>query len=101
MARHPTGAVALRDALPISPHMNERRRTLWSVLVIAVLAIAGGLACAHWSAPLSYEERLLRAGLADTLGSDARELYGESPRSQEHTSELQSLRHIVCRLPLE
>jgi hypothetical protein len=62
--------------------MNERRRTLWSLLVIAVLAIAGGLACAHWSDPLSYEERLLRAGLADTLGSDARELYGESPELQ-------------------
>src|SRR5438045_5513122 len=24
-----------------------------------------------------------------------------SPRSEEHTSELQSLRHLVCRLPLE
>lgn len=55
---------------------------MWSFLVIAVLAIAGGLACAHWSDPLSYEERLLRAGLADTLGSDARELYGESPELQ-------------------
>src|SRR5262245_62890798 len=26
---------------------------------------------------------------------------GERPRSEEHTSELQSLRHIVCRLLLE
>src|ERR1035441_7049573 len=27
-------------------------------------------------------------------------LYPAMPRSEEHTSELQSLRHIVCRLPL-
>src|SRR5258705_7755348 len=26
---------------------------------------------------------------------------GASPRSEEHTSELQSLRHLVCRLLLE
>src|SRR5262245_4353473 len=26
---------------------------------------------------------------------------GDSPRSEEHTSELQSLRHLVCRLLLE
>src|ERR1039458_10584864 len=26
---------------------------------------------------------------------------GEHPRSEEHTSELQSLRHLVCRLLLE
>src|SRR5437899_9555951 len=28
-------------------------------------------------------------------------LHGESVRSEEHTSELQSLRHLVCRLLLE
>src|SRR5262245_37543170 len=27
--------------------------------------------------------------------------YGDIPRSEEHTSELQSLRHLVCRLLLE
>src|ERR1039458_10474663 len=27
--------------------------------------------------------------------------YGEDDRSEEHTSELQSLRHLVCRLLLE
>src|ERR1035438_7238920 len=28
-------------------------------------------------------------------------IYREPPRSEEHTSELQSLRHLVCRLLLE
>src|SRR5437899_4463727 len=31
----------------------------------------------------------------------AKELLAEQPRSEEHTSELQSLRHLVCRLLLE
>lgn len=52
------------------------------MLVIAALAIAGGLAFAHWSDPISYEERLLRAGLADRLGSDARGLHGEPAELQ-------------------
>src|SRR5947199_7192762 len=30
-----------------------------------------------------------------------REVEGERSRSEEHTSELQSLRHLVCRLLLE
>src|SRR5437899_6481783 len=30
-----------------------------------------------------------------------RSLRGGDPRSEEHTSELQSLRHLVCRLLLE
>src|SRR5947199_1576355 len=36
-------------------------------------------------------------------GRECRELHGHpgDPRSEEHTSELQSLRHLVCRLLLE
>src|SRR5437899_8832028 len=32
---------------------------------------------------------------------DSRQEGADSPRSEEHTSELQSLRHLVCRLLLE
>src|SRR5258705_10180864 len=48
-----------------------------------------------WLEP--YPDRLLDA-IADT--SSRRSGYGSS-RSEEHTSELQSLRHLVCRLLLE
>src|SRR5437899_7486515 len=41
-----------------------------------------------------------RAGGAQRLVL-RRELFGDGPRSEEHTSELQSLRHLVCRLLLE
>src|SRR5262245_62601278 len=37
---------------------------------------------------------------ADVIGGFNQFLH-EQQRSEEHTSELQSLRHLVCRLPLE
>src|SRR5262245_64628943 len=41
-------------------------------------------------------------GLASLLGPAAAALFTTSmTRSEEHTSELQSLRHLVCRLLLE
>src|SRR5262245_63655886 len=53
-----------------------------------VTILFGGL---HWRI-----ERILQAVL-ESSGYRARIL----PRSEEHTSELQSLRHLVCRLLLE
>src|SRR5436853_6036914 len=41
------------------------------------------------------------AGSADVLHGDAGTHDRRNPRSEEHTSELQSLRHLVCRLLLE
>src|SRR5262245_64009012 len=58
--------------------------SLHDALPILFLAIAGG------EAPPA-------AALAD-LNRQVAEAYG---RSEEHTSELQSLRHLVCRLLLE
>src|ERR1035441_10401228 len=46
-------------------------------------------------ANMARYSRSLLAGMV-VLGST-----GEAPRSEEHTSELQSLRHLVCRLLLE
>src|SRR5258705_9926972 len=47
---------------------------------------------------ISAELEVLRRHLA--LGADLY-IYGRRRRSEEHTSELQSLRHLVCRLLLE
>src|SRR5437899_8461806 len=41
-----------------------------------------------------------RLRLEEVAAGDTRE-FGELARSEEHTSELQSLRHLVCRLLLE
>src|SRR5258705_12364419 len=50
-------------------------------------------------------EKLLRASGVDQVfidtGSIAEQVKEICPRSEEHTSELQSLRHLVCRLLLE
>src|SRR5947199_6641257 len=45
----------------------------------------------------SLTERVLRERRSVWLGAPGSEV----PRSEEHTSELQSLRHLVCRLLLE
>src|SRR5262245_64288151 len=63
--------LSLHDALPISPP-NRRR------------------------APTDASSSCARA-----RGSSTSRLWAESGRSEEHTSELQSLRHLVCRLLLE
>src|SRR5262245_62257588 len=49
-------------------------------------------------------ETLARLGLPAASGARGvmeRESFSTSLRSEEHTSELQSLRHLVCRLLLE
>src|SRR5205814_5098089 len=66
--------------------------------------------------PITPEDRVVRAGDASVgvrvfrPDGDARAVYLDihgggfylgSARSEEHTSELQSLRHLVCRLLLE
>src|SRR5205814_9096254 len=42
-----------------------------------------------------------RTFLLDTIDPDSLRAFDEMLRSEEHTSELQSLRHLVCRLLLE
>src|SRR5205814_9755662 len=56
------------------------------------------------TAPLKSRPSVHIVDLACGSGSTARALHAHLParqRSEEHTSELQSLRHLVCRLLLE
>src|SRR5205814_8120099 len=70
--------LSLHDALPISAYLRWQRD---SVLPHKVPGLRG----VH-----------VRLRLGDILSDPLRQ-----PRSEEHTSELQSLRHLVCRLLLE
>src|SRR5437899_4449988 len=55
----------------------------------------------HWGADLDQKQQeLLQVCKRLILGQVRRQL-GYEARSEEHTSELQSLRHLVCRLLLE
>src|SRR2546422_5427113 len=52
-------------------------------------------------APLDLVEDFLDGGQRDVLGRRAKLLDAGEVRSEEHTSELQSRLHLVCRLLLE
>src|ERR1035438_2261881 len=49
----------------------------------------------------SQQERETSSAVSEAYSQPRRQLVECSPRSEEHTSELQSLRHLVCRLLLE
>src|SRR5437899_1395040 len=75
-----------------------------------VLNLAAGLDARPWRLPLSPALRWIDVDLPDMIAYKKRQMAGERPRcaleyaaarSEEHTSELQSLRHLVCRLLLE
>src|SRR5205814_9794726 len=92
-----TDALSLHDALPISGRSEPVGRTPWSA-----------------AGPLAGFLRLVQKGRRGRRPRTRRSapLFGASLiegifegasclRSEEHTSELQSLRHLVCRLLLE
>src|SRR5205814_10152724 len=90
-------SLSLHDALPIwcwwctissalalarPPNLSDRTRTWWEL-------------CAE---PSLNFARTSRRCVIRTIRSP---ITGRRKRSEEHTSELQSLRHLVCRLLLE
>src|SRR5205814_9233427 len=91
----PLYTLSLHDALPISPRRSWRER-----YPAATTGRAGALQRTAWPAPSA---RTRRAGLPPAKCCPFRWKSGASRpcRSEEHTSELQSLRHLVCRLLLE
>src|SRR5687768_17772331 len=91
MSRHAAApeiyTLSLHDALPIllADHVGARGR----LDAHGATGLEADLEVAHDVA--HHGERLRRAD--DALRA--------APRSEEHTSELQSRLHLVCRLPLE
>src|SRR5205823_9700891 len=94
----PTHTLSLHDALPISPEELARRgRTLragdrlsWAETA-AWLFDLGYEPVTEVSEPGTFSRRV---GIIDIYPASAE-------RSEEHTSELQSLAYLVCRLLLE
>src|SRR2546422_6068357 len=54
-----------------------------------------------WVAPPTPHARRVHAQLRRSPGHTAPAYHGRGTRSEEHTSELQSRLHLVCRLLLE
>src|SRR5687767_15485767 len=81
--------LSLHDALPISPALE----LLGSLRRLTGVALEGAIAG-------PFEGALYR-GAANHLGQRRDHGRLDDPRSEEHTSELQSLAYLVCRLLLE
>src|SRR3712207_8943440 len=85
--------LSLHDALPI-----------WSLVGLAVVDTKSGLGSSAFSLTTTYwfQGRILPIFGGSASGS-ATSLSGSTvvPRSEEHTSELQSRQYLVCRLLLE
>src|SRR5690348_9752887 len=69
--------------------------------VDVVLNLAAGLDARPFRLPVSPGLTWVDADLPGILEYKRQQLAGERPRSEEHTSELQSPVHLVCRLLLE
>src|SRR5205814_9502330 len=81
--------LSLHDALPISSVPIAQRIPLWRwAAVAASIVLVAAISWYAWPGSGS-----------GTRNPDPGQAYQE--RSEEHTSELQSLRHLVCRLLLE
>src|SRR5437899_9949836 len=89
------------DALPIYKKCSVVRITVGSFLVMYALSFQKELFF-HGGQPFSRaapREHKSIGGNLDSSGSCSLRRNGlASMRSEEHTSELQSLRHLVCRL---
>src|SRR5947199_1203850 len=82
--------LSLHDALPISPPCGM------NALVAAAWVIS--------QVPWTFSSMTVRKPFGVIASAGLRNWPRRSPRrarSEEHTSELQSLRHLVCRLLLE
>src|SRR2546422_6711894 len=72
-----------------------------SLFLLVALAIALGAAALTQAAGLSLALGAFLAGLLINESDYAHETLARLLRSEEHTSELQSRLHLVCRLLLE
>src|SRR5262249_62314457 len=88
--------LSLHDALPIYAAMTQRRAEQRLVALALRRMVARRLKMAVPGLDLrDVASRVGQLGVND-LGAG-----GAQPRSEEHTSELQSLTNLVCRLLLE
>src|SRR5262249_59718528 len=90
--------LSLHDALPILAAREQLAVELEDRLVDPALGMAGprlGAGAHH------VGEGCVGRDLEDALPDGAGEALGQVERSEEHTSELQSLTNLVCRLLLE
>src|ERR1039458_10495186 len=95
MARYPVGATLLYDSVPA---MEERETRMKATGFFRTLGPPEVKAAVVERSTAGAGAKLL---LVDNDDCFIHTLANYARRSEEHTSELQSLRHLVCRLLLE
>src|SRR5262245_64603845 len=111
MARTGTTQLGMESTIR-SPRSALRSLKRGSTLTLRAMhsvaeRISDSIAALFWCTDRAGKARGSAFGAVATLttsaaaASGARIIEFSSPRSEEHTSELQSLRHLVCRLLLE
>src|SRR5438046_7312284 len=83
--------------------MRRMSRRVWR-LAAGTITVALFTACSPDSPSTSPKPVLTQPeanAVAEVVATDAASLAGGATRSEEHTSELQSLTNLVCRLLLE
>src|SRR5205814_8646723 len=93
---YPIYALSLHDALPISQQVAQAQTAQAGEAVPEQVLITGSLI--HGAAAVGVP--VTNLGVQD-FTQTGNITIGDLFRSEEHTSELQSLRHLVCRLLLE
>src|SRR5437899_9246597 len=90
LVTHPS-TLSLHDALPISDELRMHLRG----------ALNNGVTREEIREVLLQTAIYCGVLAANSAFHRAQEVFAQRDRSEEHTSELQSLRHLVCRLLLE
>src|SRR5947199_8951275 len=84
--------------------VNNRGVALWKDKVISITLDGRLIAINKATGEIVWERKIADPAIAETLTAApliVRDIAIVDCRSEEHTSELQSLRHLVCRLLLE
>src|SRR5205814_5939290 len=92
--------LSLHDALPISKCLTQERSSQGFVFTIS-LGIAGAIIGGFLGQSIGFYQSATSFFMAAIGSITLLVIYSFLIRSEEHTSELQSLRHLVCRLLLE
>src|SRR5207253_5548072 len=96
-----TYTLSLHDALPISA-ANQQARKACKQLLDGGLQPDGGINYGTWAKWIKRSETCVTGMVLSLLAYfEYRDPRLETIRSEEHTSELQSRGHLVCRLLLE
>src|SRR5205814_6086743 len=89
------------DALDIETQAGTRKKPMALELTILVGTMTGTAQLVAQELELTLDDGEIRVRTVMMDGLTVRTRISPSSRSEEHTSELQSLRHLVCRLLLE